>query len=70
MKDLQADGGGSTETVMMILTGNTLKTYGMKSADLQEGGGEEVGEGGGGKWGGVNVSRRSSGSASSPPSAR
>lgn len=43
MKDLPAD-GGSTETVMTILTGNTLKTYGMKSADLQEGG---VGEGGG-----------------------
>lgn len=33
--------GGSTETVMMILTGNTLKTYGMKSADLQ-GGGEKA----------------------------
>lgn len=56
--------GGST----VILTGNTLKTYGMKSADLQGGGGGKGGGGGGEE--GVNVSRRSSGSASSPPSAR
>lgn len=36
---------------MMVLTGNTLKTYGMKSADLQEGAGEEakVRERGGGR---------------------
>lgn len=55
--------GGST----VILTGNTLKTYGMKSADLQGRGG---GKGDGGGEEDVNVSRRSSGSASSPPSAR